>query len=431
MSPTTEYFEKNGYVVLKEALTKEECDFLTKHMFKLYEEGKLVKDSQCPLSDAVYGDPIFDTILQKFAKPIGDAVGKTLLPTYTYARIYRNGEILKRHKDRPSCEISATLTLGFDSKPIWPIFMDEEKEIAISLDVGELVVYKGCDVVHWRPPFKGEWHVQVFFHYVDANGPYKDHVRDGRPDFGVQKDAATNVDPSALQAAQQKPVVQQIQTQQPIKTKFPKPIFNSVVIPDEDMTFPGYFCIDKDNLSDLKFTAEECNRIINLTKQYYPSSASVGGTTDNSKIAREIRSANIFVLENDEENKWIYEKISNIVSIVNTLHFKYEIAGITHGIQLIEYSADSPIKGHYNWHVDSGNGEPSHRKISLSVQLSEPTDYAGCELLINNHAHEIVGSKERGSVHLFPSYMLHKVAPITSGLRYALVIWIHGSRRFK
>ena len=135
MNQTTEYFEQNGYVVLKDALSKEQCDALTKYMFNLLEQGKLVKDSQCPLSDAVYGDIVFDNLLQKFAKPIGDSVGRNLLPTYTYARIYRPGEILKRHKDRPACEISATLTLGFDSKPIWPIFFDEEKEIGVSLDV--------------------------------------------------------------------------------------------------------------------------------------------------------------------------------------------------------------------------------------------------------------------------------------------------------
>lgn len=428
MNQTTEYFEKNGYVVLKDALSKEQCQALTKHMFDLLQQGKLEKDSQCPLSDAVYGDPVFDDILQSFAKPIGDSIGRTLLPTYTYARIYRPGEILKRHKDRPSCEISATLTLGYDSKPIWPIFFDEEKEIPVSLEAGELAVYKGCDILHWRPAFKGQWHVQVFLHYVDANGPYKDHVRDGRASFGIQKGQQT-ADPST--GVQQHQTARKETVSIPVKTVFPKPIFNSVIIPHDDKTFPGYYCIDKDNLPELKFTSAECQRIIDLTKQVYPISASIGGSSDNSRITREIRSANIFVLENDEENKWIYEKISGIVSIINTMHFDYEIAGITHGIQLIEYSADSPIKGHYNWHVDSGRGEPAHRKISLTAQLSDPSSYEGCELLINNHAEDVVGTKERGSVHLFPSYMPHKVSPITKGVRYALVIWIHGSRRFR
>lgn len=429
MNASIEYFEKNKYVVLKNALSKEQCDALTKHMFDLCEQGKLVKDSQCPMSDAVYGDPVFDNILQNFAKPIGDAVGKTLLPTYTYARIYRPGEVLKRHLDRPACEISATLTLGFDSKPVWPIFVDEEKEIPISLDVGELVVYRGCEVVHWRTEFKGKWHVQVFLHYVDANGPYKDQVRDGRPDFGVQKQSNVTCQNGSVEKQQAEQQVNSIKSLQ--KTKFAKPIFNSVIIPSGDNTFPGYFCIDNNNLPELKFTPQECQKIINLTKQYYPTTASVGGTTDNSRIAKEIRSANIFVIENDEDTKWIYEKVANVVSIVNDLHFDYDISGITHGIQLIEYSADFPIQGHYNWHTDSGNGEPALRKISFVTQLSDPNDYDGCELIINNHANEQIGTKERGSIHLFPSYMIHKVTPITKGVRYSLVIWIHGPKRFR
>lgn len=429
MNQTTEYFEKNGYVILKDALTKEQAASLTKHMFDLYEQGNLTKDDQCPLSDAVYGDPIFDNILQKFAKPIGDAVGKTLLPTYTYARIYRPGEILKRHKDRESCQISATMTLGFDAKPIWPIFFDEEKEIAVSLDVGELAVYKGCEILHWRTPFKGKWHVQVFLHYVDANGPYKDNYRDGRSEFGIQKTQAAS-HPEIEKPSQEQyqiPVPQEIVKQ----TKFQKPIFNSIIIPKTETYFPGYFCVDKENLSELKFTSQECQRIIDLTKQTYPTSASVGGSTDNSRVTREIRSANIFNVENDDENRWIYEKVTNIVSIVNTLHFDYEISGITHSLQLIEYCSDSPVQGHYDWHIDAGQGEPVYRKISLTAQLSDPTDYEGCELIINNHGSNVVGTKERGSVHLFPSYMPHKVNPITKGTRYALVIWIHGSRRFR
>lgn len=425
MSQTKQYFDKNGYVVLKDALSKDQCNHLVKHMFTLHEQGKLVKDDQCPLSDAIYGDPIFDEILQKFAKPIGDAVGRTLLPTYTYARIYRNGEILKKHKDRPACEISATMTLGFDAKPVWPIFFDEEKEIPVSMEQGELAVYKGCEILHWRPAFKGQWHVQVFFHYVDANGPYKDHVRDGRETYGVQKQS--NV--KSYEDSNPKPPVLKHEISNDIQ--FRKPVFNTVTIPSNEKFFPGYFCIENENLPQLKFTPQECQRIIDLTKQVYPSSASVGGSSDNSRIAREIRSANIFVLENDEDNRWIYEKVATIISIANTVHFDYDIVGITHGLQLIEYKADMPVQGHYNWHVDAGNGEPVHRKISFTAQLSDPSDYENCELIINNHGTEIVGTKERGSIHLFPSYMPHKVSPITKGVRYALVIWIHGSRRFR
>jgi len=212
-------FEKNGFVVLSNVLPQEQCDSLVKHMFDLYLEGKLVKDDQCPLSDSVYGDPIFDDLLQKFAKPIGDHLGKTLLPTYTYCRIYRTGEVLKKHKDRPACEVSATMTLGFDAKHLWKIYFDEQKEIPVDLQTGEMAVYAGCDILHWRPAFKGNWHVQVFFHYVDANGPHADHAVDGRSAFGIDK--TKNAKPATKDN----------------KVAFPKPIFNTVTIPSSTDTF--------------------------------------------------------------------------------------------------------------------------------------------------------------------------------------------------
>lgn len=406
------YFDNSGYVILKDALPKDVCKQLTDHMFKLYDAGKLTKDEQCPLSDSIYGDPIFDDLLQKYAKPLGDHIGKKLLPTYTYARIYRNGEVLKRHKDRPACEISATITLGYDGLKVWPIFFDEQKEIAVDLDIGEMALYKGCEITHWRPAFKGKWQVQVFFHYVDADGPYKDEYKDRRSAFGVDKKA------NGVQQENQ-------------QLSFPLPLFNSVIIPNADENFPGYFCIDSNNLKEMMFTKEECDKIIKIAKENYAAPASIGGGNGGGAIERKIRSAEIYNVDNTEENRWIFGKMAAIVSVVNKYHFDYDIAGITHSLQLIEYISTEEVKGHYEWHTDSGPGPSALRKISVTVQLSDPSDYEGCGLFINNHGSIVQGTKERGSVHMFPSYMVHKVDPIEKGTRYALVIWIHGSRRFK
>ena len=416
-------FDQRGYVVLKDALTKHQCHELTNYMFKLYDEGKLEKDEQCPLSDSVYGDPLFDDLLQKFAEPIGQHIGKKLLPTYTYARIYRPGEVLAAHKDRPACQYSATLTLGYDAKIVWPIYFDEQKESIVHLEVGELAVYSGCDVLHWRPAFKGKWQVQVFLHYVDADGPYASEYKDGRSAFGIKKekkDFWSDPQTKAMMAGQ--------------KTKrdihFHMPIRDGVMIPSNDKDFPGYFPITLDNMPELMFTKEECQKIISLTEEFYPGSASVG-TAGNGILNREIRSAQIYLLNNDEENKWIFDKVAEIVAICNAGHFDYDIMGITHSLQLIHYTTTGPINGHYNWHIDSGPGAPATRKISFTAQLSSPEDYTGCELHVNDHAETRIATKEQGSVHLFPSYMPHQVTPIESGERWALVIWVHGSRRFR
>ena len=405
-------FDQQGYVVLKDALPKQQCQELTDHMFKLYDEGKLEKDEQCPLSDSVYGDPLFDDLLQKFAEPIGQHIGKKLLPTYTYSRIYRPGEVLKPHKDRPACQYSATLTLGYDAKMVWPIYFDEQKESIVHLEVGELAVYSGCDVMHWRPAFKGKWQVQVFLHYVDANGPYADEYKDRRAEFGVQKHALK----------QNPKQIKDVDVRAPLR--------NGIMIPSADHDFPGYLPITSDNMPQLMFTEAECEMIISLADDFYPGSASIG-TDGRGKLDREIRSAQIYLLDNDEENKWIFDKVAHAVAVANAGHFDYEIMGITHSLQLIHYTTDGLVNGHYNWHIDSGPGHAATRKISFTAQLSNPEDYTGCELHVNDHANTVVASKERGSIHLFPSYMQHQVTSIESGERWALVIWVHGSRRFR
>jgi len=176
-------FNKQKYLVVSGALTKQKCNSLAQYLFTLKDLGKTNKDPQCPISDSVYGAALFEDLLKDYANPIGKIVGRNLVPTYSYARIYRPGEILEKHTDRESCEISATLTLGYDSKYNWPIFFNEDKEISVMLEPGELAVYKGCEITHWRNPFQGNWHAQVFLHYVDAEGPFKDFAYDKREEL--------------------------------------------------------------------------------------------------------------------------------------------------------------------------------------------------------------------------------------------------------
>ena len=131
--------------------------------------------------------------------------GLKLVPTYAYTRLYRTGNILNRHKDRPSCEISTTLCLGGDP---WPIFIDPTgannilsgretttvvkpgapKGISYLLKPGDMIIYSGCELEHWREPFRGELCGQVFLHYNHANGPFaKTNLFDKRPMLGIPK----------------------------------------------------------------------------------------------------------------------------------------------------------------------------------------------------------------------------------------------------
>ena len=140
----------------------------------------------------IYGDPFTDTILKLSTDHISCMLGKHLLPTYTYVRFYQRGDELKIHTDRPECEYSATLTLAHPSdQPLSPIYFNKTPSKngaeSVTLKRGDLCIYEGCKYYHWREPIESDWLLQCFMHWVDANGPHKDLLFDGRPSLGLPK----------------------------------------------------------------------------------------------------------------------------------------------------------------------------------------------------------------------------------------------------
>ena len=210
-------FKKNKYCVIKEAVPKQIAEFVynyflmkrqvartlfdKRYISQFTEEWGTWSDQQIPNTYSHYADPVMETLLVKMLPVMAKETGLQLVPTYSYSRIYKKGDELKRHKDRPSCEISATLNLGGEP---WPIFIDptgsnnvvdEYKEIhkpgapkgeKVLLDVGDMLVYSGCELEHWREPFDGDICGQVFLHYNHVNGPFADKNKfDGRPKLGL------------------------------------------------------------------------------------------------------------------------------------------------------------------------------------------------------------------------------------------------------
>ena len=214
-------FKTKKYQVIKGAISKELANFIFNYMMLqrdavdfMMKHNKVNPanpfmgrrdDPQIPGAYSKYADWVMETLLQ-FVRPIMKAkTGMDLVPTYSYTRLYEKGNVLHRHKDRPSCEVSTTLHLGGDE---WPIFLDPTggdfvideyaqtikpdapKGIQVDLKVGDMLIYSGCDLEHWREPFEGTVCSQVFLHYNHANGSYaKTNLVDGRALLGLPPNA--------------------------------------------------------------------------------------------------------------------------------------------------------------------------------------------------------------------------------------------------
>jgi len=197
-------FKEDKYEVIKKAISKKMAEFIYQYFCNkrkvtrlLFDTGYISQfnndwgvwnDEQIPETYSHYGDMVMETLLGDLKESMETKTGLKLNPTYSYARIYKNGDILERHKDRYSCEVSTTMHLGGDE---WSIFLEPSEEEGkdgkeIKLQAGDMLMYKGCDLEHWREPFEGENCGQVFLHYNDATKDMaEDNKFDGRPFLGL------------------------------------------------------------------------------------------------------------------------------------------------------------------------------------------------------------------------------------------------------
>ena len=215
-------FKQNKYQVIKQAISYDLANFCFNYLLLKRDAANFMysnniiadtgmwgtwKDAQVPGVYSHYADPVMETLLMKVLPVMKEQTGLDLIPTYSYTRVYTKGSILWRHKDRPSCEISTTLNLGGD---MWPIYIDptgqnnilksqytnkgEECIVKkgahpgnrVDLEPGDMLVYSGCELEHWRNEFTGDMCAQVFLHYNHRNGPFAEKNKfDNRPLLGI------------------------------------------------------------------------------------------------------------------------------------------------------------------------------------------------------------------------------------------------------
>jgi hypothetical protein len=178
-------FAKDRYQLVPQALRPGPAQLAAQYALMLASDPRAFRPEPEYHARGRYADALGETLLVSLQPVVEKVAGVVLHPCYSFLRIYERGATLPRHLDRPSCEISTTLTLGYDATAPWPILVERDGAAQrVVLGPGDMMVYKGAQVVHWRERFEGAWWAQVFLHYVDAAGDYARFRFDGRERLG-------------------------------------------------------------------------------------------------------------------------------------------------------------------------------------------------------------------------------------------------------
>jgi len=365
-------FEKNGYLLIKNFLNKEYCKSFVEKFELLIQEGKASPDIQCPNAPSVYGASFFEELLENLRPFFEKECGKKLHPTYSYARLYRPGDVLEPHTDRPSCEISATITLDIDGQA-WPIYfsdLDGKNVSKIKMNVGDAVLYRGMDKKHWRDEYKeGTQQLQVFLHYVDQNGPHSDFKYDQRESLGIEK--------------------------------ITKVINNNVW--------------SYDDILDEK----ACDMLVSLysNKNLEREKPFVGRDKDFG-INLSIRNTERIILPT---YKGIAARLVAAGIDANIQNWKFDI---THSNQseFLIYDQDGHYSPHIDWFFD--DSQSVVRKLTVLAFLND--DFEGGKFFVQLSGTKFYPKQTKGTVIVFPSFLLHGVEPVTKGIRYSTVAWMVG-----
>lgn len=399
---------ENNYIILHDFISKERSSELSFDFFKYCKENNISGDEQSPSSFSTYNYTPFLELLCEKTPEISSAIGETVLPTYSYARIYKNGSELLRHVDRDACEISLTVHLHGDSS--WPIWIEtpDGDQVSVDLKPGEAMVYLGTKAPHWRDSYEGEYYTQVFLHYVRSRGDcsyaYFDKFNSKEEEYcsptarhGIETNSEDNV---------RRDIVEESITEPPkITSKGGKKLEDYILVLDNIVP------------------EELCDRILSEYKNsdlWRNTEVGNGGVNSNIRNCSSINISDQFVV--DQQNSEFRKKIDeDFFLCASTALNRYrelfpEVASeIDTGYDLLRYTEGQ----FYVQHTDSFKTQ--QRSVSCSFILNE--DYEGGEFAFFDREMIIRGGK--GSIIMFPSNFMfpHEIMPVTSGTRYSIITW--------
>jgi predicted 2-oxoglutarate/Fe(II)-dependent dioxygenase YbiX len=387
---TVDVFNDRRYVLLSDLLDKKTCEELTELLkTEIAERGWT--DAQCPKSSALRDSQTFDQLLLDLLPHFEQATGLTLLPTYAYARLYEPGEVLKIHQDREACEISASVTLGLEGD-VWPIYLGTPsaeptdcgrvdrhdtmvyaKDVGeFTMDVGDAVLYRGCELYHWRDEYsEGTWQAQVFLHYVDANGPYRDWIYDKRDGLSVL------------------------------------PLGE-----ESDLTWWTYTDV---------LSSKGCDLLVSQYSTAPDEEAGVG-EPDRSRVDKTIRNVNRVILP---VHKGIGARLAAVGLDANAHRWKFDIVRADQS-EFLKYPAGG---GRYTGHMDTMlTNKPDNlrecRKLTVLAFLND--NFKGGRFFFQLGSEKVYPPQAKGTVLVFPSFLVHGVEDVEEGERYSVLTWMVG-----
>lgn len=385
--------EKNNYLFIPRLIDPERARRIGSEYDSFSSHNRLCGDDQAPNSRAMYDYKLALELLCELTPELSKASGVTLLPTYSYIRVYQAGDELKKHIDRDSCEISVTLNLVGDCD--WPIQIERlDGSIAsITMQPGDAMLYLGCRAEHWRDPIPGNKYVQVFLHYVDSDGS-RSHCYFDKAYKGTEHLRKTS---------------------NPQRVSFEHESVDYSNMPRNLRDFVKVY----DDIIPLDL----CDRIIReFEDDDNWQSAQVGGGHINDSIRR-VTSIKI------DDPYIMYKNFSTrqnlLFELFESMFFtmqKYRqiapamTAEANSGYDLLRYQEGD----FYKEHTDSYINNPRH--VSCSLHLND--DYEGGEFAFLNREFQIKAKK--GSVLMFPSNFMfpHEILPVTKGTRFSIITWL-------
>lgn len=164
----------------------------------------------------------------------------------------------------------------------------------------------------------------------------------------------------------------------------------------------------------------EITRALDLWDNRQAVDATISG--EDGDYNHELRKSNVTFVSNNESSQWLFHKLALFIMQCNRQYYGFELSGILEELQFAEYGTED----HFNWHMDFGRGEISHRKLSVTAQLSDPADYEGGDLEFMINDRTITAPRTQGTIIVFPSFVMHRVTPVTKGVRRSVVAWASG-----